>query len=128
MNSLFIDRWPNLPPEFGGVISRRTEELYGILDASLDDGGLFEALVLPLRDIVLYPKLLTPLFVVHEPSLLAVEEAIRAQETMIGIALTDPDTDNPGPQDFYAVGTEIAVGRLRLDFHHGAGAAQGGNC
>jgi ATP-dependent Lon protease len=112
MNSWSIDRWPNLPAEFGGVISRRTEELYGILDASLDDGGLFDALVLPLRDIVLYPKLLTPLFVVHEPSLLAVEEAIRAQETMIGIALTDPDTENPGPQDFYTVGTEIAVGRL----------------
>ncbi|MCJ7568801.1 MAG: LON peptidase substrate-binding domain-containing protein, partial [Anaerolineales bacterium] len=94
------------------MISRRTEELYSILDAGLDDGGLFDALVLPLRDIVLYPKLLTPLFVVHEPSLLAVEAAIRSQETMIGIALTDPDTDNPGPGDFYAVGTEIAVGRL----------------
>jgi ATP-dependent Lon protease len=112
MNPWFIDRWPNLPHEYGGVISRRTEELYSILDAGLDDGGLFDALVLPLRDIVLYPKLLTPLFVVHEPSLLAVEAAIRSQETMVGIALTDPDTDNPGPGDFYAVGTEIAVGRL----------------
>ncbi|MEE8121391.1 MAG: endopeptidase La, partial [Anaerolineales bacterium] len=96
----------------GGVISRRTEELNNIPDASIDDGGLFDALVLPLRDLVLYPKLLTPLFVVHEPSLLAVEEAIRAQETMIAIALKDADTDHPGPQDFYSVGTEIAVGRL----------------
>lgn len=112
MNSWFIDRWPNLPPEFGGVIGRRTEELYAIQERGLDDGGLFDALVLPLRDLVLYPKLLTPLFVVHEPSLLAVEEAIREKETMIGIALINPDTENPGPDDFYTVGTEIAVGRL----------------
>jgi ATP-dependent Lon protease len=112
MNSWFIDRWPNLPPEFGGVIGRRTEELYEIPETSLDEGGLFDALVLPLRDLVLYPKLLTPLFVVHEPSLLAVEEAIREKETMIGIALVNPDTENPGPDDFYTVGTEIAVGRL----------------
>lgn len=105
-------RWPQMPPELGGVISRRTEELFDVADAQLDSDGLMTLPVLPLRDVVLYPNLLTPLFVVHESSLLGVEQAIRSHRTMVALAIETADIEDPGVNDFFRMGTEIAVGRL----------------
>jgi ATP-dependent Lon protease len=105
-------RWPQMPPELGGVLNRRTEELFDVEDTRLDSDGLITLPVLPLHDVVLYPNLLTPLFVIHENSLLAVEQAIRTHHTMIALALEDPELEDPVETDFFEVGTEIAVGRL----------------
>lgn len=110
--SSIISRWPHFPPELGGVINRRAEEMLTIRDALQDDEGLISCLVLPLRDTVLYPQMLTPLFVTHEPSLQAVERSIRSGDTMLAIALKDPEIEEPQPPDFYPIGTEIGVGRL----------------
>jgi ATP-dependent Lon protease len=107
-----VTSWPQFPPEMGGVINRRAEELLTIRDALRDEEGLIDCLVLPLRDTVLYPNMLTPLFVMHEPSLQAVERSIRSGDTMLSIALRDPEIEDPQPDDFYMVGTEIGVGRL----------------
>jgi ATP-dependent Lon protease len=105
-------RWPQMPPELGGVINRRTEELFDVQDTLLDSDGLITLPILPLHDVVLYPNLLTPLFVIHENSLEAVEGAIRSHRTMVALALQDPELEEPGPEDFFNVGTEVAVGRL----------------
>jgi ATP-dependent Lon protease len=107
-----VSRWPHFPAELGGVINRRAEELLTIHDAVIDEDGLITCLVLPLRDTVLYPNMLTPLFVIHEPSLQAVERSIRSGDTMIGVALKDAEIEDPQPSNFYRVGTEIGVGRL----------------
>jgi ATP-dependent Lon protease len=107
-----IERWPIIPPEFGGMISRKTEEINAIPQAELEDDGSFSCTVLPLRDLVLFPSLYTPLFVMEEPTLHAIEVAIRNQETMVGVALLDAEIEEPGLEDFYRVGTEIAIGRL----------------
>ncbi len=110
--SSIISSWPHFPPELGSVINRRTEELLTIKDAIRDDDGLITCFVLPLRDTVLYPQMLTPLFVTHNPSLQAIDRAMRNSETMMAIALKDPEIEDPKPSDFYPIGTEIGVGRL----------------
>ncbi|HSR48257.1 MAG TPA: endopeptidase La [Anaerolineales bacterium] len=107
-----LGRWPHVPVDFGDSINRRADELYDVEDAPIDDHGLIEVSVLPLRDVVLYPNMVTPLFVGHEPTRAAIEDSIRAGETMIAVAQMDPELEGPGPDDLYAVGTEIAVGRL----------------
>jgi ATP-dependent Lon protease len=104
--------WPHIPSEWTRSVGRRVDELYGIENALLDDEGLIEGAVLPLRDVVLYPNMVTPLFVSHDPSLMAIEEVARNNETMIAIAQHDPNVEDPTPDDLHAVGTEIAVGRL----------------
>jgi ATP-dependent Lon protease len=104
--------WPQVPTEWTRSVGRRVDELYEIKDALLDDEGLIEGAVLPLRDVVLYPNMVTPLFVSHDPSLIAIEEVTHNNETMIAIAQHDPAIEDPTPDDLYAVGTEIAVGRL----------------
>jgi ATP-dependent Lon protease len=110
--SVYGLRWPQLPTELGEAVSRRADELYEVEDAPLDERGLVELAVLPLRDVVLFPKMVTPLFVGHSPTITAIEEAARSGETMAAITQLDPDLETPLPEDLYMVGTEVAVGRL----------------
>lgn len=98
--------------EFGEALHRRTEELYGVRDALPDEDGLIECPVLPLRDMVVFPRMVSPIFVARESSVMAIEEAQIEEQTMIALKQRDPDNDEPGPGDFFPIGVEIAVGRL----------------
>lgn len=97
---------------FDLTLSQRTEELYRIPNREADADGMIEAAVLPLRDLIIFPRMVSPIFVGREASLLAVEEAQRKSLTIIGLTQTDPDQDRPGVNDFLPVGVEMAVGRL----------------
>ncbi len=98
--------------DFGEAIHRRTEELYNIPDAMPDDEGLIECPVLALRDLVVYPHMVSPLFVGREASLLAIEDAQLKDQTVIALTQLDSEQDAPGPDGFYTIGVEMAVGRL----------------
>ncbi len=98
--------------EFDLTLSQRTEELYRIPNREPDANGMIEAAVLPLRDLIIFPHMVSPIFVGREASLLAVEEAQRKGQTVIGLTQTDPEQDRPGVGDFLPVGVELAVGRL----------------
>ena len=98
--------------EFGEAMHRRTEELYSIPDAVPDEDGLIECPVLPLRDLVVFPRMVSPLFLSQELALLAVEDAQLKDQTVIAVSQRDPDIDDPIPQDFLSIGVELAVGRL----------------
>jgi ATP-dependent Lon protease len=98
--------------DFGEAVHRRTEELYKVPDASLDPDGLIECPVLPLRDLVIYPHMVAPVFVARESSLLAIEEAQMDNSTVIAITQRDSSIDNPKASDFLTIGVEVAVGRL----------------
>ena len=97
---------------FGEALHRRTEELYGVPDAIPDEDGLIDCPVLPLRDLVVFPHMVSPIFVGREASLSAIEEAQLNDTTVIALTQRDPDEDDPGPGDFLPTGVELAVGRL----------------
>jgi len=98
--------------EFGEALHRRTEELYSVPDAVPDESGLIECPVLPLRDLIIFPHMVSPIFLVQESSLLAVEHARRNDQTVIALTQRDPDQEDPAPGDFLNIGVEMAVGRL----------------
>ncbi|MCX7608207.1 MAG: endopeptidase La [Anaerolineales bacterium] len=97
---------------FNPAFSQRTEELYRIPNATPDEDGCIEALVLPLRDLVIYPNMVTPIFLGREASIQAIQEAQERNQTVIGLSQRDPQVEFPGPQDFLEIGVELAVGRL----------------
>ena len=97
---------------FNVALSQRTDELYRVTNATPDENGCIEALVLPLRDIVVFPHMVTPVFVSREASLLAIQETHERDRTIIGLTQRDSDVENPGAQDFLPIGVEMAVGRL----------------
>ncbi len=98
--------------DFGEALHRRTEELYSVPDTIPDEDGLIECPVLPLRDLVVFPHMVSPIFLSQEGALMAVEEAQMNDQTVIALTQRDPDLDDAGPDDFLPVGVEMAVGRL----------------
>jgi ATP-dependent Lon protease len=98
--------------EFGEALHRRTEELYHVPDAVPDEDGIIECPVLPLRDLVVFPRMVSPVFVGRETSLLAIEDAQINDQTVIALIQRDPEQDDPSPADFLNIGVELAVGRL----------------
>jgi len=105
---------PNWTEEdnFDLTLSQRTEELYRIPNMEPKADGLIEAVVLPLRDMVIFPRMVSPIFVGREASLLALEDAQQKEQTVIGLTQRDPDVDDPNTEDFLPIGVEMAVGRL----------------
>ena len=77
--------------------------------------GEIEAPLLALRDTVMLPRMVTPLFVGRDRSIVAIEAANERNEPLITVAQRDADVAVPGPEDLYTCGTEVAIGRtLRL--------------
>jgi ATP-dependent Lon protease len=87
-------------------------DFYNVRDAEPDGNGLIEAVLIPLRDMVIYPNMVTPLFVSRERSLAAITAAQAGEQTVIGVAQIDASLPDPQPDDLYVFGTEMALGRL----------------
>ncbi len=98
--------------EFANHLHQRTEELYNIPDAEPDDEGLIECSAFVMQDMVIFPRMISPVFIMPGPNLVAVLDAQANDETMIAMFLQNPDTEEPALEDFLPIGVEIAVGRL----------------
>ena len=61
--------------------------------------------VLPLRDIVVYPHVVVPLFVGRDKSIAALDEAVANNKQVLLIAQTDSLIDTPYTGDLYKIGT-----------------------
>ncbi len=68
--------------------------------------------VLPLRDVVVYPHMVIPLFVGREKSMRALEAAMDGERRILLVAQTGPDIDDPAPSDLFEVGTLANVLQL----------------
>ena len=60
--------------------------------------------VLPLRDIVVFPHMIVPLFVGREKSVRAIEEVMGSGKSILLLAQKDAAQDDPGAEDLYTVG------------------------
>ncbi len=97
---------------FNTTISQRTEELYRVPNHEIDAKGVFEALVLPMRDLVVFPHMVSPVFVDNEVSILTLQTAHERNQTVIGLTQKEPEKEDPKAGDFLPIGVEMAVGRL----------------
>ncbi len=68
--------------------------------------------VLPLRDIVVFPHMIVPLFVGREKSVRALEEVMKNDKQILLVAQKNPGQDDPGVDDIYRVGTVGTVLQL----------------
>ena len=65
--------------------------------------------LLPLRDVVVFPHMVVPLFVGREKSIQALEAAMEGNKEILLVAQRDASTDEPGPDDVFAMGTVATV-------------------
>ena len=68
--------------------------------------------VLPLRDIVVFPHMIVPLFVGREKSVAALEAAMTADKEIFLVAQLDPAEDDPARDDLYTMGVTATVLQL----------------
>ena len=68
--------------------------------------------VLPLRDIVVFPHMIVPLFVGRDKSVAALEAAMAADKEIFLVAQLDPANDDPTREDLYEVGVTATVLQL----------------
>ncbi len=69
----------------------------------LSKGALFP--VLPLRDIVVFPHMIVPLFVGREKSVRALEDVMQEDKKILLVTQKDAAQDDPAPEDLFTVGT-----------------------
>jgi len=68
--------------------------------------------VLPLRDIVIYPFMIVPLFVSRDRSIRAVDEALGENRMILLASQKDLDKEEPAGEDLYDIGTVAVIMRM----------------
>ncbi|MEQ8710384.1 MAG: LON peptidase substrate-binding domain-containing protein, partial [Rhodospirillales bacterium] len=68
--------------------------------------------VLPLRDIVVFPHMIVPLFVGRDKSVRALEDVMKNDKQILLVAQRDAAQDDPGVDDIYNIGTVSTVLQL----------------
>src|ERR1700761_8756087 len=68
--------------------------------------------VLPLRDIVIYPFMIVPLFVSREKSIRAVDQALGENRMIFLVSQRDLDKEEPTGEDLYTTGTVAVIMRM----------------
>ncbi len=68
--------------------------------------------ILPLREFVMFPYMVLPIFVSREKSIAAIEDALAGDRLICLVAQRDPDIEDPEPDDLHRVGTVSMVMRI----------------
>src|SRR5690606_2707472 len=74
--------------------------------------NIIELPLLPLRDVVVYPHMVIPLFVGREKSIEALEQAMAGGKQVLLVAQRDPADDDPDEAALYRMGTVATVLQL----------------
>src|SRR5437660_10356784 len=74
--------------------------------------GAVRVPLLPLRDIIVFPHMVVPLFVGRQRSIRALEEAMNKQKFILLAAQKEAKTNDPTEEDIYRVGTLGSVVQL----------------
>lgn len=101
LNIEFMDENPDFTNDFG--------EAEGV-DTMLQIPS--ELPVLPLRDIVIYPFMIVPLFVARDKSIAAVNEALSQNRMIFLVSQKDVDKEDPTKDDLFTVGTVAVIMRM----------------
>ncbi len=102
------------------LVKRRSKEEKTVTGVTLEEQGPMgserkvpEAVpVLPVRDMVVYPFMILPLFVGRGKSIRAVEEALSRDRVILLVAQKDAEVEDPSPQEIYPVGTVVLIMRV----------------
>lgn len=117
--------WPQFKDNMEDIPSalyQRTEELYQIPDAAMGDDGLVELPALILRDVVIFPHMVAPIFISQGVNLAAINAAQEEYSTLIALMVREQGIEDPKTRDFLPIGVEIATGRL-LNLSEGSHSA-----
>ncbi|MBI4790259.1 MAG: endopeptidase La [Chloroflexi bacterium] len=74
--------------------------------------NLPELPLVPVRDTVIFPHLMSPLMVGRDRSIRAIEAAMAGDQRLVVFTQRDPEVADPSGNDLYTIGTEMTIGRM----------------
>src|SRR5690348_6605106 len=102
--------------ERGYMVTKKTTRTSTRKHANSNNGltekDILHLPLLPIRNTVLLPNLVTPLIVGQEQSLKAIEAAMKKDRTLFVVTQLNEDLEDPGQDDVYTVGVEGIVDRV----------------
>jgi ATP-dependent Lon protease len=98
--------------DFMGNIHQRTEELYRIANRDQGESGTFVSPAFVLTDVVVFPRMISPIFLSSNSSPKAVDAAQQQSQTAVALFLSDQGVEGDFMSEFLPVGMELAVGRM----------------
>jgi ATP-dependent Lon protease len=107
-------RSPQRPRRVASAAARGLLEIDRALpwDDAEESSALRELPVLPIRNAVILPNMVVPLFVEREGALKAIEDALARDRTILAVTQIDQEQENPTSRDLYRFGTECSIGRV----------------
>jgi ATP-dependent Lon protease len=89
-------------------------DLFNVDDlvGELEDSTPSDLPLLPLRDTVVFPQLMTPIMVGRDRSIKAVEAAVGTDNLIVVFTQRDPEVQRPDLEDLYTIGVEMTIGRV----------------
>lgn len=111
----FNNDWYNhhdSPDDLANALHQRTEELYRIDNMPTDQEGVFEANAIMMMDLVLFPHMISPIFIAPGPNLLAIQDAHLNHQTVVALVQENVEAEFAGLDDYLSIGVEVAVGQL----------------
>ncbi len=94
------------------VTVEQSESKHGLLEGLKTHTEVLELPLLPIRNTVLMPNVVTPLFVGRDQSMKAIDDAMGKGRTLVVVTQLNEEIEDPGPDDMYAVGVEGSIDRL----------------
>ena len=76
----------------------------------MDNENVFP--LLPLRDVVVFPSIMVPLFVGREKSITALNEVMKSDKKIILVTQKNSEIDDPGKNDIFSYGCECSILQL----------------
>ncbi len=104
--------WLNQSDEYPLNFNQRAEELYQIPDYETDSNGVFEAPAIVVNELLIFPRMVTPVFINQGANYNAIQEAQYNFETLVTLYITEHDEDESDIKSYLPLGTEVAVGRM----------------
>lgn len=97
-----------------GNIHQRTEELYRIKSWDLDQNGFVTSPAFVMEDVVVFPHMISPVFLNDESAIRAVEAVQAKNKTAIALFWADDGDESDPISQFMPIGIEIAIGRMLI--------------
>jgi ATP-dependent Lon protease len=92
-----------------------SRDMFDFLKNREDDSATITMPMLPLRDVVVFPHMIVPLFVGREKSIAALESAMKSEKGIFMVAQKSAQKDEPTENDIYKIGSiGVIIQLLRL--------------
>jgi ATP-dependent Lon protease len=102
----------NNTEDFPIPLKHRSDELYQFPNFEPDNNGEFECAAIVVRDLIIFPRMITPILISVGLNYNAIQYALKNFETLLSLYVVDNENVSDDQPEFLSIATEISVGKI----------------